>query len=68
MYFRLASHFWRRVKLIKLNGYDSAQRNKYRKIPNVSPGLVEVRKPFLGAYIREGLYSGGGLYSEGILC
>ena len=27
---------------------------KYRKIPNISPGLIEVRKPFL-----EGLYSGG---------
>ena len=26
----------------------------YRKISNVSPGLIEVRKPFLG-----GLYSGG---------
>ena len=26
----------------------------YRKIPNISPGLIEVRKPFLG-----GLYSGG---------
>ena len=26
----------------------------YRKIPNVSPGLIEVFKPFLG-----GLYSGG---------
>ena len=28
--------------------------NKYRKIPNVSPGLIEVFKHFLG-----GLYSGG---------
>ena len=26
----------------------------YRKIPNISPGLIEVRKHFL-----EGLYSGG---------
>ena len=26
----------------------------YRKIPNISPGLIEVRKPFL-----KGLYSGG---------
>ena len=26
----------------------------YRKIPNISPGLIEVRKHFLG-----GLYSGG---------
>ena len=29
---------------------------KYRKIPNKSPGHIEVRKHFLG-----GLYSGGGL-------
>ena len=36
---------------------------EYRKIPNISPGLIEVRKHFFeGAYIR------GGLYSEGILC
>ena len=28
----------------------------YRKIPNISRGLIEVSKPFLG-----GLYSGGGL-------
>ena len=38
----------------------------YRKIPNISPGLIEVRKHLLrglysgGAYIRGGLYSGGG--------
>ena len=36
----------------------------YRKIPNISPGLIEVRKHFLvglysGAYIRRGLYSEG---------
>ena len=29
----------------------------YREIPNISPGLIEVRRPLLG-----GLYSGGGLY------
>ena len=34
----------------------------YRKIPNISPGLIEVRKHFLG-----GLNSGG-LYLEGVLC
>ena len=35
---------------------------KYRKIPNISPGLIAVRKHFLGTYIQRGLYS------EGILC
>ena len=30
------------------------EKPKYRKIPNVSPGLIEVFKHFLG-----GLYSGG---------
>ena len=39
----------------------------YRKIPNISPGLIEVRKHFLGGLYAGGLYSGG-LYSEGILC
>ena len=32
---------------------------KYRKIPNVSSGLIEVFKHFLGAYIRGGLISRG---------
>ena len=32
----------------------------YRKIPNISPGLIEVRKHFLG-----GLYLGGGLIFGG---
>ena len=31
--------------------------NKYRKIPNVSPGLIEVFKHFLG-----GLHSGGPIF------
>ena len=31
----------------------------YRKIPNISPRLIEVRKHFLGAYIRGGLIFGG---------
>ena len=33
----------------------------YRNIPNISPGLIEVRKHFL-----VGLYSGG-LYTEGFI-
>ena len=33
--------------------------SEYRKIPNISPWLIEVRKQFLVAYIRGGLYSGG---------
>ena len=37
--------------------------NDYRKIPNISPGVIEVRKHFLG-----GLYSEGGLYSDVVLC
>ena len=36
----------------------SADFHAYRKIPNVSPGLIEVLSTFWGAYIR-----GGGLYS-----
>ena len=36
--------------------------SKYRKIPNISPGLIEVRKHFLG-----GLYSGGAYIREGDL-
>ena len=37
---------------------------KYRKIPNISPGLIKVRKHFLGClysggYIRGGLIFGG---------
>ena len=36
--------------------------SEYRKMPNISSGLIKVRKHFL-----VGLYSGG-LYSEGILC
>ena len=37
----------------------------YRKIPNISPGLITFQRLYLG-----GLYSGGGggLYSEGSLC
>ena len=36
--------------------------NIYHKIPNISPGLIEVRKHFL-----VGLYSGGGLYTERLI-
>ena len=31
----------------------------YRKILNISPGLIEVRKHFLGGLYSGGLYSGG---------
>ena len=41
---------------------------EYRKIPNVSPGLLEVFKHFLGAAYIRGAYIRRGLYSEGILC
>ena len=32
---------------------------KYRKISNITPGLMKVFNHILGAYIRWGLYSGG---------
>ena len=32
---------------------------RYRKIPNISPGLIEVRKHFLGGLIFGGLIFGG---------
>ena len=56
-----------------LNGVEFRTRhNDYRyldrKIPNISPGLIEVRRHILGGIIfGGGLYSRG-LYSEGILC
>ena len=34
-------------------------RKFYRKIPNISPGLIELHKHILGADILGGLYSGG---------
>ena len=48
----------------------------YRKPPNISPGLILVRKPFLmglytgeliygGAYIRGSLYTGELIYGGG---
>ena len=40
----------------------------YRKIPNVSPGLIKVFKHFLVGLYSGGAYIRGGLYSEGILC
>ena len=39
---------------------------KYCKIPNISPGLIEVRKHFLGGLYSGGLYSGG-LHSDGLI-
>ena len=34
----------------------------YRKIPNVSPGLIEVRRPLLGGLYSRGAYIWGSLY------
>ena len=42
--------------------YFATNYETYGKIPNVSPGLKEVFKHFLG-----GLYSGGDLYSGGLI-
>ena len=40
----------------------------YRKPPNISPGLIFVRKHFLvGLYMGRLIY-GGGLYTDKILC
>ena len=42
--------------------------NEYRKPPNISPGLIFVRKHFLvGLYMGRLIY-GGGLYTDKILC
>ena len=55
---RRADIHWERVCL----------KQVYRKIPNISPGLIEIRKPFLGGLYSVGLiFEGGGLYSEAIL-
>ena len=35
------------------------EREKYRKIPNLSPGLINIRKHFLAGLYSGGLYSGG---------
>ena len=41
----------------------------YRKPPNISPGLIFVRKHFLvGLYMGRLIYGGGGLYTDKILC
>ena len=36
---------------------------RYHKIPNISPGLIEVRKHFLEGFT----FGGGGLYSGGLI-
>ena len=68
--------------LLKVSSIMQSQKEiifNYCKIPNISPGLIEVRKHILGGLYLGGLYSGGlifreayirggGLYSEGILC
>ena len=35
----------------------------YRKIPNIGPGLIELRKLFFGGLYLGGAYIRGGLYS-----
>ena len=41
----------------------------YRKPPNISPGLIFVRKHFLvGLYMGGGAYIREGLYTDRILC
>ena len=42
---------------------------EYRKPPNISPGLIFVRKHFwVGLYMEGGAYIQGGLYTDEILC
>ena len=40
---------------------------KYRKIPNVSPGLIEVSKHFLGGLYSGGLIFGGAYIRGGLI-
>ena len=47
---------------------ENVSNEKYRKIPNVSPKLIEVFKHFWGGLYSGGLIFGRGLYSEGVLC
>ena len=43
--------------------------SNYRKPPNISPGLIFVRKHFLvGLYMGRGAYIREGLYTDRILC
>ena len=44
----------REAKVVRLG-----TRTIYRKIPNISPGLVKVRKHFLGGLYSRGLILGG---------
>ena len=39
----------------------------YRKIPNISPGLIDILGTFWGAYIRGSLY-GGAYYIRRAFC
>ena len=41
---------------------------RYRKIPNISPGLIAIRKHILGGLYSAGAYIRGAIYSECILC
>ena len=38
------------------------------KIPNISPGFIEVRKHFLGDFYSGGLIFGGGAYIRRAFC
>ena len=47
------------IRYLKRAEGDKQFPPKYRKIPNISPGLVEVRKTFLGDLYSEGHIFGG---------
>ena len=51
---RTNKHFLLIFRKLFAEGFDLKELLEYRKIPNISPGLIKVRKPFFG-----GLYSGG---------
>ena len=42
--------------------FAAQMRMTYRKIRNISPGLIEVRKPFFGGLYSGGLYLGGPIF------
>ena len=53
----------KRVFLVNYKSRLASSLTKYCKFPNISPGLIEVRKHFWWAYILVG----GGLYMEGLI-
>ena len=56
------------MKVISGNGSLLSLVDIYRKIPNISHGLIEVRRHFSGGLCSGLVIFGWGLYSEGILC